>query len=288
MIYVVVPVHDRLTLTLLCLNDLRAQDRDDIKVIVVDDGSSDGTAVEVARDYPEVELLLGDGDLWWTGATNLGVSWALERAGENDYVLTLNNDTRFGGDYVSELVATAEEHGPALVGSLAVDAARGVVVEGGVRMDWLTAGKRVLARGMPYEDILTWRPPPVAVDVLPGRGTLVPVSAFRRVGLYDASALPHYGADYEFSARAARAGYRLLVSYQAVVRIDPGQTGLHADPGWRAFAASFVSRRSANELGHRWRYSRLVRPGWRSLPYFTLDTARVVASGLRSRVFARR
>ena len=287
MIFVVIPVHDRLALTRACLDDLRAQDRPDIAVIVVDDGSTDGTAEAVARDYPEVELLRGDGDLWWAGATNLGVASALERASDDDFVLTLNNDTRFGSDYVSELVAAAETYRPALVGSLAVDAARGVVFEGGVRMDWLTAGKRVLARGMAFEEVVAWRPPPVVVDVLSGRGTLVPVSALRRVGLYDAAALPHYGADYEFSVRVARAGYRLFVSYQAVVRIDPSQTGLHADPELRAFLASFVSRRSANELGHRWRYARLVRPGWPAVPYIACDTVRVVGGGVR-RLLARR
>jgi GT2 family glycosyltransferase len=284
MIYVVMPVHDRLALTRACLDDLRAQDRDDIKTVVVDDGSTDGTADVLARHYPEVELLLGDGTLWWTGATNLGVMRALERASDDDYVLTLNNDTRFGGDYVSELVAAAEEHAPALVGSLAVDAARGVVVEGGVRVDWLTARKHVLARDLAYDDVVAWNPSPVAVDVLPGRGTLVPVSAYRRVGLYDAVRLPHYGADYELSVRAARDGYQLLVSYRATVRIDPSQTGLHAQSGWGAFLLGFVSRRSANELGHRWRYARLVRSGWWSVPYAACDTARVVVGGLRRRL----
>jgi len=39
-----------------------------IQVIIVDDGSSDRTAEEVAENYPEVTILEGDGNLWWTGA----------------------------------------------------------------------------------------------------------------------------------------------------------------------------------------------------------------------------
>ena len=114
----------------------------------------------------------------------------------------------------------------------------------------------------------------------------MPVSPFRRVGLY-ASALPHYGVDYEFSYRAARGGYQLVVSYRAVVKIDPGQAGIHVDPGIRAFLSSFVSRRSANELSHRWRYARLVRPGRLAVPYMVCDTTRIVANGVRTRVAAR-
>jgi len=37
-------------------------------VIVVDDGSSDRTAEEAAKNYPKVIILQGDGNLWWTGA----------------------------------------------------------------------------------------------------------------------------------------------------------------------------------------------------------------------------
>ena len=98
------------------------------------------------------------------------------------------------------------------------------------------------------------------------------------------SNLPHYGADYEFSRRAARAGYRLLVSYQAVLRVKPEETGLHARRGLGAFLAGFVTRRSANELGHRWRYARLVCPPALVVPYAAMDTLRIVVGSFRRQV----
>ena len=284
MIYVVIPVHNRWPFTRQCLADLACQSCSDVTTVIVDDGSSDGTSEELPRDFPSVVVLRGDGELWWTAATNLGVAWALERATDADYVLTLNNDTSFDADYLEQLLAAAEEHRPALIGSIAVDPERGAVVEGGVRVNWLTAKKLVLARGVPLADLAAWSPPPVAVDVLPGRGTLIPVSTFRAVGLYDAANLPHYKADYEFSRRASKAGYRLLVSYQAILRVRPGETGLHASRGPWAFLASFVTRRSANELGHRWRYARLVCPLPLVAPYAVMDTLRIMVGGLRRQV----
>jgi GT2 family glycosyltransferase len=285
-IYVVIAVKNRLSFTRRCLAALAAQNCADVTTIVVDDGSTDGTLEALPRDFPSVILLKGDGDLWWTAATNRAVAWALERAIDDDYVLTLNNDTSFDADYLDNLLTAAEENRPALIGSLAVDPDRGVVVEGGVRVNWLTAKKLVLARGVSLADLALWRPPPVAVDVLPGRGTLIPVSAFRSVGLYDATSLPHYGADYEFSRRAASSGYRLLVSYRAVLRVNPDKTGLHASHGPWAFLASFATRRSANELGHRWRYARLVCPRSTVVPYAVMDTLRVVVGGFRRQVLA--
>ena len=95
MIYVVIAVKNRLPFTRRCLADLSAQHGVDVTTIVVDDGSTDGTLDMLARDFPSTVVLRGDGDLWWTAATNLGVAWALKRATDADYVLTLNNDTSF-------------------------------------------------------------------------------------------------------------------------------------------------------------------------------------------------
>jgi hypothetical protein len=64
------------------------------------------------------------------------------------------------------------------------------------------------------------------VDVLPGRGTLVPFGVFQKIGNFNARMLPHYGADYEFSARAKRAGYRLMVSHKARVYAKLNITGI--------------------------------------------------------------
>ena len=284
MIYAVIPVKNRLSFTRRCLGDLAGTVGGEVTTIVVDDGSTDGTGEVLAREFPWVVVLRGGGDLWWTGAMNLGVAWVLERANDRDYVLALNNDTRFDASYLESLVETAEAAAPALVGSLAVDETSGVVVEGGVRINWLTAKRLAIAEGMAVTDLDSWRPPPVSVDVLPGRGTLIPLSAFREVGLFDASNLPHYGADYEFSRRAARAGFRLLVSYDAMLGVQPTQTGLHASRGLWAFFAGFVARRSANELGHRWRFAKLACPRWAYVPFVVCDTIRVVVGGFRRQV----
>ena len=74
---VVVPVHGRLPLTLRFLDSFQRLDYAPYEMIVVDDASPDDTASRLARDHPEVTVLHGSGNLWWTGATNLGVRYAL-------------------------------------------------------------------------------------------------------------------------------------------------------------------------------------------------------------------
>jgi len=54
---VIIPTHDRRRLLRRALDSVRAQSRPPEQVIVVDDGSRDGTAAMVRREYPDVELL---------------------------------------------------------------------------------------------------------------------------------------------------------------------------------------------------------------------------------------
>lgn len=72
----------------------------DIHVIVVDDGSTDGTSEAIAEQFPEVELIRGDGSLWFTAGTNLAIRAALKH--DPDYILGINDDSIFDESRSSE------------------------------------------------------------------------------------------------------------------------------------------------------------------------------------------
>ena len=67
-VYVVIPVYNRLTFTLACLNGLHEQTYAPLHIIVVDGGSDDGTPEVVRRHFPHVVLLQDERPLWWGGA----------------------------------------------------------------------------------------------------------------------------------------------------------------------------------------------------------------------------
>src|SRR5690242_106951 len=112
---IVIPVHNRLVFTRNCLAQLQRQSLRGFEVIVIDDGSSDGTSDMIRREFPEVTLLLGDGNLWWTGATNLGVKLALEHGA--NYVMTLNDDTLPTDAFLENMLTVAEQNPRALIGA---------------------------------------------------------------------------------------------------------------------------------------------------------------------------
>jgi cellulose synthase/poly-beta-1,6-N-acetylglucosamine synthase-like glycosyltransferase len=87
-VHVLIPVHNRMDATLECVACLERQTYRDFRVVIVDDGSTDGTSDTLERMHPEVEVLRGDGNLWWTGAVHMGVEHILKSAKGGDFVLT--------------------------------------------------------------------------------------------------------------------------------------------------------------------------------------------------------
>ena len=78
MIYIVIPVYNRKEFTHQCLLSIIKQTNKNFKIIIVDDRSTDGTREMINSEFPEIILLKGDGNLWWTRAINLGVKYALK------------------------------------------------------------------------------------------------------------------------------------------------------------------------------------------------------------------
>jgi GT2 family glycosyltransferase len=221
---VVVPVHNNLPLTLRFLQSFGAVTYPNYEIVIVDDGSSDGTSEHLTEHHPEAVVLRGNGDLWWAGGTNRGVRYALER--RFDYVLTINNDACVRPDFLSYLVETAEAHPGSLVGSRIqfMDEPHKVWSAGG----WTNWGPgffvNLFEHSATEDALLARRPNPMPVELLTGCGALVPAACYRRIGTYDERMCPQYHADAELTLRAARRGWRIFVDLRAVVYNDVPNT----------------------------------------------------------------
>ena len=92
--------------TMECLESLRGVDWDPLTTIVVDNGSTDGTADAVREHFHDMVLCSSDENLGFAEGNNVGLRTAF--AAGADYALLLNNDTIADTRLVAALVEEAE------------------------------------------------------------------------------------------------------------------------------------------------------------------------------------
>ena len=88
-----------------CLESLRGQSCPDFEILLIDNGSTDGTQAYVREQFPEVKLIELGQNLGFTGACNAG--WA---AASGEIIILLNNDTAVDKHWLRELLAAFEQH----------------------------------------------------------------------------------------------------------------------------------------------------------------------------------
>lgn len=214
---VVTPVHNRRHETLQCLRSLARVDKTGLSlhVIVVDDGSTDGTADAVLSEFPETEIVYGNGDLWYTAGTNRGIEAALKH--DPDYILAINNDSIFHDKAVRNLVECAERHPRSVVGAVLLDwETPHRVFQVGPRWELSKGGFRHWNR----QTVWTLPERPFEVEIIVGNCVLYPVEVVRECGLMDETNLVQWG-DAEYTPRMRRKGWRLLIDPRAWVFCKP-------------------------------------------------------------------
>lgn len=85
-----------------CLDSLRQQSCSDFKVIIVDNGSKDGSVELLRQEYPEVQLIAWDENRGFSAAVNAGIM-----AGSAPFVFLLNNDTELDEQCLVNLLTAA-------------------------------------------------------------------------------------------------------------------------------------------------------------------------------------
>lgn len=214
---ITVPVHNRREITLQCLRSLSKINRENlgIHVVVVDDGSSDGTSEAIKQEFPEVEIIQGDGNLWFTEGTNVGVRAVLKH--KPDYVLTMNDDQVFDADFLRYLVETAEKHPRSIVGSLLLlwDQPHKLFQ---VSPEWKTFSGGW--QHWVHQTVWTIPDKPWKVDIIVGNCLLVPRQAIEECGLMNSKKYPNFG-DAEYTPRLKRNGWTLLIDPRSRVFCQP-------------------------------------------------------------------
>lgn len=193
-VYIIIPVHNRKKTTMKCLEHLKqCSDIEQYHIVIVDDGSTDGTKGAVSNSYPEVEILDGNGDLWWTGAMAKGMEYAYERGAE--YFIWLNDDCLPASNTLKEMVTFMRLNPDTLVAPSCYPETTNFLLP---QHNGFQNRKSCAAN--PGEIIY--------VEGMSGWCVGIPSTVLSKIGTPDAKRFPHYSGDDMYTFRATKAGFK--------------------------------------------------------------------------------
>lgn len=230
-----------------CLESLVNQTFRDFEVIIIDNGSTDGSAAFVREAYPWVRLIELPENIGFAGGNNRAIS---ECKGE--FIVTLNNDTKVETGFLAELVAAAE-----------ADFAIGMVASKMLnfyendRID--SVGVRILHNGM-GQNIGVGEQDRGQYDTsINVFGPCAGAALYRRamldeVGFFDSSFFAYY-EDLDLAWRGRIAGWRSVTAPTAVVYHIHSATSGKMSP----FTVFHVQRNKWFVLLKNWPISLLIK-----------------------------
>ena len=194
-----------------CVQSLLAMDGNSFKILIIDNGSQDGSVECLRQAFPKIDLIANPRNLGFASGSNVGMRRALEQGA--DYVLLVNNDTIVKPDLLAELLAESKRHSNAGMVSpkiyYADDADR----------IWWAGGTFSLWQGVPrhlgwnekengqYETART-------IDWATGCVVLLRCDALREAGLFDDKIFAN-AEDLDLSLRMRSLGWQVRYAPRA-------------------------------------------------------------------------
>jgi GT2 family glycosyltransferase len=245
-LYAVVTVYNNWDQLAKCVDTLTNSDLVTVRLVVVNHYPADHSKELIVPEPHSITIIQRDSNLWWVGAMNVGIQYAIDHGAE--FLMLLNSDTFITNRESEKLLHACQQKEHAIVAPKQVD-----LESGNVTFSYATD---CYLLGFPIINASTWVQKLSAYNkrneirtqmIIGGRGVIIPVSIFKKVGLFDEKHLPHYGADNDFYIRCRRAGIPLIVKMDCTILVDSNTSSMATRLGtmnFSRFVRSLTSRRS--------------------------------------------
>lgn len=224
-----------------CLESLMCLEDDFHEILLVDNGSTDGSIEKIQSQFPEVSRLSLTQNVGVPSGFNLGILYAFKKG--FDYIFILNNDTIVAPDILIELLKATD-----------IDSSCGLVMpqvlyypptEEEINREniWSDGGYfRMFPPGIVQKDIrkdIDFNVPR-KIEFAPACGILIPMTTFRKVGLFDPDYF-FFFEDWDFSIRVREAGLNLWCFPNAKLWHKVSRsTGKNDELFWRILGESTI------------------------------------------------
>jgi GT2 family glycosyltransferase len=171
------------------------------EIYLTDDGSTDDTSNRISQKFPTVNIIKGNGHLYWNGGMRLAFGKAIEK--NFDMYLWLNDDTILFQDTIKLLMSTANRNKESaiIVGSTKSSIDGNVTYGGKIRTSFWHPFK--------YE-LVTPTNTSTSCDTMNGNCVLIPNKIINSIGNLDSNFI-HTIGDIDYGLRAKKAGFDIIV-----------------------------------------------------------------------------
>lgn len=207
-IYIIILNWNGYSDTIRCVASLLQQSYKNFEILIVDNGSTDGSEAMLKKSFPNITLLQTGKNLGFAGGNNVGIGYALKEKAR--YVLILNNDTLCDKNLLQTLLEAAQSSSKVgIVGSL-------IYYFDNPRRFWNSSGGYFRPTRKNFHSNVSIREESednkyIKVDYVSGTCMLINTSLLKRVGLIPEEYFLYY-EDLDFSLAAKRAGYDIFLA----------------------------------------------------------------------------
>ena len=219
---VIVPNWNGIHLVGMCLDSLKKLDFEDFEVILVDNGSADGSREMIEKDYPWVQLLKLSENMGFAVACNKGYL-----ASKGEYVVLLNNDIEVESFWLRELYEGMERHPECGMGTsrmMFLHDRAAFYNTGDLFHVWSAGG----GRGQGEKDVGQYDKEEYVFGACAGAG-IYRRSMIEEIGLFDGDFFI-FAEDVDLNLRAQRRGFKTVYLPSAkVYHVGTATVGLYSD-----------------------------------------------------------
>ena len=198
--------------TIECLESLKHITYPNYEILLVDNGSTDGSVECFRERYPGMEIIENEDNLGFAEGNNVGIRKAMNEGA--DYVLLLNNDTVVDPEFLGEMVEVAENNPNAgIVGPKIYFYNTNRIQSCGGKISFY---KGAVYGQKKYHTDLNHSKELVNVEFLSGCAMLIKKEVLENVGLFDISYFAYY-EDTDLCVRTKSAGYELFCIQSSMI-----------------------------------------------------------------------
>lgn len=201
-ITIIMTTYNRKNKTLDCLSSL-LDNKLNIKFIIVDDNSSDGTVEAIKEKSYNCEIISGNGNLFWNGGMRKGIEYVIENDVCSDYYLLVNDDVDFYPKAIEKIIR--ENNGESITVGATCD-----------RQSNLTYGAiKLKHKNSVKYDIIEPNDKNIICDTFNANCVLIPSKIFNKIGNLDSYYI-HSMGDFDYGFKIKNRGYKIYSSKEYV------------------------------------------------------------------------